>query len=279
MRVSIFTASTLVALAQAAPTYLATRFNSAVPDISKRSGELAKRFTVVGGGQIYIPIFDQWNAIPDKSNHLKDITLDSYDQFACADACTATEGGISFDIFNIKNSTGAEQTICSIYSIGISKRTATTPVYGDKSTKVYNSSGYLKKSFQVTIEGWRATCYGSASIQPPPGANTFLGSSFNLPSETQCVDKCKTVTEENSQNPSQNGTYKACNMANFYDIYKNGVYAGNVCNLYTVQYTQGLASSYDEYKDGVLVSKGESCGWYREQPVGDKDGIVTVPKA
>ncbi|KAK6331186.1 hypothetical protein TWF696_003253 [Orbilia brochopaga] len=272
MKVSIFTASALATLAQAAPTFLSARFNSA--DIAKR--DLSKRFTVVGGGQEYIPVFDEWTGIPDNNNHIKDLTLTSYDQFACADACTATQGCIFFDIFNIKN--GTEQTICGLYSLGMTKGDASTPVYGDKSTTVYKSSGYLKKPFQVAIDGWRFTCYGSASIQPPPNANTFLGSSFNLPSATQCVEACDKITQENSQNPSQNGTYKACNLGNFYDTYKNGVKSGSVCNLFSVPYTAGLATSRDEYKDGVLITKGESCGYVRNQLIGDVNGVVTAPK-
>ncbi|KAF3905637.1 hypothetical protein ABW21_db0203120 [Orbilia brochopaga] len=264
MKVSIFTSAALVALAQAAPTFLSKR------------GELSKRFTVVGRGQEYVPVFDEWTGIPDNSNHIKDVNLSSYDQFACADACSDAQGCIFFDIFNINK--GTEQTICSLYSLGLTKRDATTPVYGDATTKVSKSSGYLKKAFQLAVDGWSVTCYGSSSIRPPPGANTLLGTRFNLPSEGQCVDACVQITEENSQKPSANGTYKACNLANFYDTYKNGVYAGSVCNLFTVPYTAGLADSADEVQNGVLITKGESCGYRRNQLVGDQNGVVTAPK-
>ncbi|KAI4848392.1 hypothetical protein E4T44_03957, partial [Aureobasidium sp. EXF-8845] len=103
-----------------------------------------------------------------------------------------------------------------------------------------------------------------ASISAPKncqGSDTFLGSKLftSGPFDTTlCAAACTAQSEYNIRHPPTNGVAKTCQFYNTYAMYRDGVYQGQYCSMYTQAWDASYAKNDGQWRGGVHYTMGMS---------------------
>ncbi|KAH0270130.1 hypothetical protein KCU91_g8282, partial [Aureobasidium melanogenum] len=118
---------------------------------------------------------------------------------------------------------------------------------------VETSSGYTSN---VQIQ--------DAAISAPKncqGSDTFLGSKLFTTGPfdtTLCAAACTAQSEYNVRHPLAGGVAKTCQFYNTYAMYRNGVYQGQYCAMYTQAWDASYAKNDGQWRGSVHYTMGLS---------------------
>ncbi|KAG9861960.1 hypothetical protein KCU77_g3688, partial [Aureobasidium melanogenum] len=118
---------------------------------------------------------------------------------------------------------------------------------------VETSSGYTSN---VQIQ--------DAAISAPKncqGSDTFLGSKLFTTGPfdtTLCAAACTAQSEYNVRHPPAGGVAKTCQFYNTYAMYRNGVYQGQYCAMYTQAWDASYAKNDGQWRGSVHYTMGLS---------------------
>ncbi|KAK6329929.1 hypothetical protein TWF718_003356 [Orbilia javanica] len=247
---------------------------STVSDISKR-WTISKRGVASDN---FVKVFDNWTGSTQTGGYLTFKLLPSYDVDLCATKCLANTGCVFFNIYDETNPAGILHK-CALYSIASTKGAATN-FGGQDHNGVISvkslSAGYKKKALQEDVPGYHYECFGDASINAPQTGpvDPYMGVSFTTTSPSVCAAACDAKTAYNLKQAPANGTYRACNFFDFYNVYRDGVPYQTACTFYLISYDSTFATNFGQKRNGYQYSIGESCGYTRDVLIG-VDGIAT----
>ncbi|KAG9948845.1 hypothetical protein KCU85_g4732, partial [Aureobasidium melanogenum] len=103
-----------------------------------------------------------------------------------------------------------------------------------------------------------------AAISAPKncqGSDTFLGSKLftSGPFDTTlCAAACTAQSEYNVRHPPAGGVAKTCQFYNTYAMYRNGVYQGQYCAMYTQAWDASYAKNDGQWRGNVHYTMGLS---------------------
>ncbi|KAH6639605.1 hypothetical protein C7974DRAFT_449729 [Boeremia exigua] len=191
-------------------------------------------------------------------------TLETYDTQSCADACTATQGCSSFNIFYERDpsqvpasscSNPASTTVIKCVKWG-SPITAETAVNtgqwrNDFHVVIAGSNGYVSERV-VAVDGYSGESLGSVAINAPRDCNgddTYMGYKlFNdgQPFEpARCAAACEAETKWNVEHLDSR---MLCKFFNTYVLMKNGEPQGQYCSMYTQKWEKNVAVNDGQWR-------------------------------
>ncbi|KEQ91569.1 hypothetical protein AUEXF2481DRAFT_32950 [Aureobasidium subglaciale EXF-2481] len=188
------------------------------------------------------------NALPNKSRHLRrqDIDFDLVDD-------TPEPSKSPTDTQNYNQASAIAAVINDVNTDPLPQQTTDSTSLSRRDVVVVTADGY---SQNTVLDG--------AAINAPLNCNkadTFMGVKlFNDgPFDTTlCAAACTAQTKYNLKHPPTSGQAKSCRFYNTYEMYKDSVYQGQYCTLYTQAWDTTYATNKGQWRGTAHYTIGRS---------------------